>query len=66
MVLATSLLAGYGMAGGRRRSWMHMILYAVIMSASLYTILDLEYPRVGLIRLDSADQVLIDLRSSMK
>jgi hypothetical protein len=66
LVLATSLLAGYGMAAGKKRSSMHMILYAIIMSASLYTILDLEYPRVGLIRLDSADQVLIDLRGSMK
>jgi hypothetical protein len=66
LVLATSLLAGYGMAAGKSRSWLHMILYALIMSASLYTILDLEYPRVGLIRLDSADQVLIDLRNSMK
>lgn len=66
LVLATSLLAGYGMAAGKQRSWMHMILYAVIMSAALYIILDIEHPRIGLIRLDGADQVLIDLRSSMK
>ncbi len=66
LVLATSLLAGYGMAGSQKRSWMHMVVYAVIMAATLYVILDLEYPRFGLIRVDSADQVLIDLRSSMK
>lgn len=66
LVLATSLLAGYGMAASQKRSWLHMVLYAVIMSASLYVILDLEYPRVGLIRVDSADQVLIDARNSMK
>lgn len=66
LVMATSLLAGYGMAGSKRRSLMHMVVYAVIMSCTLYVILDLEYPRFGLIRIDSADHVLVDLRNSMK
>jgi hypothetical protein len=26
----------------------------------------MEYPRVGFIRLDAADQVLVDVRNSMK
>jgi hypothetical protein len=29
-------------------------------------ILDLEFPRLGLIRIDSFDQVLVDVRQSMK
>jgi hypothetical protein len=29
-------------------------------------ILDLEYPRLGLIRVDAADQVLVELRESMR
>ena len=65
LVMATSLLAGYGMAGSKRRSLMHMVVYAVIMSCTLYVILDLEYPRFGLIRIDSADQVLVNARNSM-
>ncbi len=66
LVLATSLLAGYGMAGSKHRSWMHMMVYALIMASTLYVILDLEYPRFGLIRIDAADQLLIDVRNSMK
>ncbi len=66
LVLATALLAGYGTAGSKKRSWTHMLLFTLIMSASLYVILDLEYPRFGLIRIDAADQVLIDVRASMK
>lgn len=66
LVLATSLLAGYGMAESKSRSWMHMLVYALIMAATLYVILDLEYPRFGLIRLDAADHVLVDVRNSMK
>ena len=65
LVLATSLLAGYGMAGSKRRSLMHMVVYAVIMACTLYVILDMEYPRFGLIRIDSADQVLVNARNSM-
>jgi hypothetical protein len=35
------------------------------MSVTLYVILDLEYPRLGLIRVDAADQFLRDVRASM-
>jgi hypothetical protein len=66
LVMATSLLAGYGMASNKKRSWMYMLVFAVTLAATLYVILDLEYPRIGLIRLDAADQVLVDLRNSMK
>jgi len=31
-----------------------------------FVILDLQYPRLGLIRVDAVDQVLVDLRDSMK
>jgi hypothetical protein len=65
LALASSLLAGYGMAGSRRQRWIHMIGFAAIMSIAIYVIFDLEYPRLGFIRVDDADQVLIDLRASM-
>jgi hypothetical protein len=44
----------------------HMLAFAAIMAVTVYVILDLEYPRLGLIRVDAADQVLVDLRDSMK
>ena len=67
LALASSLLAGYSMAGGRLRNcWIHMLVVAVIMAVTVYVILDLEYPRLGLIRVDAVDQVLVDLRDSMK
>ena len=67
LALASSLLAGYSMAGGRPSScWIHMLVFAAIMALTVYVILDLEYPRLGLIRVDAIDQVLVDLRDSMK
>ena len=65
LALVSAVLAGYGMAGGKRRSWLHLVAYATINASAAYVILDLEYPRVGLIRIDSFDQVLVDLRQSM-
>jgi len=65
LALVSSLLAGYGMAGSRKQRWIHMIGFAAITSVAIYVIIDLEYPRRGFIRVDAADQVLIDLRASM-
>jgi hypothetical protein len=65
LALAASLLAGYGMAGSKMRSWFHMLGFALAIATAVYVILDLEYPRLGLIRVDAFDQALVDLRESM-
>jgi hypothetical protein len=66
LVLACSVLAGYETAARKMRSWIHIFGFAVIVAGSILLILDYEYPRIGLIRVDPADQVLIDLRNSMR
>ena len=65
LALISSLLAGYGMAGGKTRSWLHMLAYAAITTGGVYVILNLEYPRLGFIRIDAFDQVLVDVRKGM-
>ena len=66
LALGCSLVAGYGMAGSTQRSWIHMIVFAAMMTVTVFVIIDIEYPRVGLIRVEAADQVLVELRESMK
>lgn len=66
MVLAGALLAGYGTADSKERSWLHTVGFAVLMTVAIYIIIDLEYPRFGLIRVDAVDQLLINLRKDMK
>jgi hypothetical protein len=66
LALMSSLLAGYAMAGGKTRSWIHVVGFALIMATTVYVILDLEFPRLGIIRIDAFDQVLVELRQSMK
>jgi hypothetical protein len=65
LVLVGSLLAGYGMSVGKSRDWIHGFAFVVIISATVYVILDYEFPRVGLIRIHRSEQVLMDLRESM-
>lgn len=65
LALVSALLAGYGMAAGKKRSWMHVVAFATVIAATVYVIVDMEFPRLGLIRVDAVDQVLRDLRQSM-
>lgn len=67
LMLASSLLAGYGMAGGKSRNWVHMTAFVVILAFTFYVIRDLEFPRLpGLVGMSDIDNVMVDLRKSMQ
>ena len=53
-------LTGFGMAEAKVQSWTHVIAYVGIVSMTMYVIFDLEFPSMGLIRVeDNALQSLI-------
>jgi hypothetical protein len=54
------------MASAKRRNWLHMILFGLLISLTLYVIFDFEYPRHGIIQLDKADQIYLELRKTMQ
>lgn len=64
--LAASLFAGYAMGASRTRSVLHMVGFAAVLSIAIYVIIELEYPRSGLIRVDAIDETLIEVRQSME
>lgn len=66
VALLSGLLAGYDMARRKSRNWFHGILYAVVIAITIFTVIDLDYPRFGLIRLTAADNALIQLRDSIR
>lgn len=66
LAVLTAVLAGHSMASRGPRNWFHAIIFAGSMSIAVYTILDLEYPRFGLIRVDEADRPMIDLRDAIR
>lgn len=43
----------------------HMIVLAFVLSFTFYVILDFEYPRLGFIRIDDFDNLLVQVRASM-
>ncbi len=66
LALLCGLLAGYGMVGGRTRDWPHIIGFALILAMTVFVILDIEYPRLGLIRVEDFDRSLVSLRENMR
>ncbi len=65
LVLIAAILVGFDLSENKVRQPLHILAFAAVMSMTVYVIVDLEFPRLGLIRVDSSDQVLVDLRASM-
>jgi hypothetical protein len=64
--LGGSLLAGFGMAAAKSHSWIHMLIFAGTLTVTLYTLTDMEYPRLGLIRIENFDHFLVDAHQQMQ
>lgn len=65
--LVCSLLAGYVIAGTHQRQvGLHLFAFALVMTATIYLIIDLDYPRYGIIRVDFADTALEGVLARMK
>jgi hypothetical protein len=63
--LLAAVLSGSEMASQPQRNWLQMVLFAFAVSATVYVVLDLEFPRAGLINLTSMDQAIVQLRHIM-
>jgi hypothetical protein len=63
--LIGALLVGYGISPNKERSWLHIMVFAAIISLTVFVILDIEYPRLGMIQIDAADQLFFDLKKGM-
>ena len=64
--LVCGFMVGYEMGATEVTSRSHMIMLAIVLSVTFYVILDFEYPRLGLIRVDDFDDLLIQVRASMR
>lgn len=66
LALMSAMVAGYAISERGRRTVLHMVLFALAISTTVFAVLDLEYPRFGIIRVTGADRALTDLRKSMR
>jgi hypothetical protein len=65
LALVSSFIAGYAMAEAKVRGWLHIVVFAAVITVTIYVIIDLELPRIGFIRLTATDRLLVELRRKM-
>jgi hypothetical protein len=65
IALVAAFLVGNAMGARATRDTFHMVAYAGVLAVVIYVIVDLEFPRLGFIRVDDSDRVLIELRQAM-
>ncbi len=59
VTLVSGALAGYAFGAKRQRNWLAFIGFAIMISIVVYTILDLDRPRRGLIQVDQAPMLAL-------
>jgi len=64
LCLCSSFLLGYDRKN--KFDWIVVIGFALMLSATVFTIIDLDRPRSGLIDMDSPNQKIIELREMFK
>lgn len=65
LALMSSLLAGHAMAGRRQQSMLHLIAYPLIIAVVVNLVINLEHPRLGLVRVNAFDIAIEDVRNQM-
>jgi hypothetical protein len=65
LAMVAAFLIGNAMGARGTRDALHMVAYAGVLALVIFVIIDLEFPRLGLIRVDDSDRVLIELRQTM-
>lgn len=63
--MLAAVLVGFSSAESAHRSWLHSIVFCAVIAIMGYVVIDLEFPRLGLIRVDAADTTLVELRAEM-
>lgn len=64
MVLC-SMLAGYRMGAAAQWNGLHRLAFVTVLALTYFVIIDLEYPRVGVLNLTDIDAVMVNVRKSL-
>ena len=65
LTILESLIIGYAKKE-KRNDWIILILYSVMTVFTIFTIMDLDRPRTGIIKTETANQKIIELREMFK
>ena len=64
--LVSAFLLGYQASTTARKSWVHLGLFVIFLSVVSYLIVDLEYPRVGAIRIGDMQDFIRERHRTME
>ena len=64
--MASAFLLGYQTSTIPRQSWVHLALFVIFFAAVTYLIVDLEYPRLGAIRIGDMKEFLNERHRAME
>jgi hypothetical protein len=62
---AAALFGGYSMSNAQKRNWLVIGGVSATIALSVFLILELEAPRVGFVKVNAFDDVLVELRRQM-
>ena len=63
---AAALFAGYSLEGGTGRNWLFNLGIAATIAIVTFVIIDIEYPRLGLVRVSEFDRHLVAFQAEMR
>ena len=66
LAICASVLAGRTLSASPRRSWLNVVVFGLVVAGTIYFIIDFEFPRLGVIRIDAADRMLVELLGRMR
>jgi hypothetical protein len=66
LAMVGSFLAGYSTAKHTMSNSIHILSYVAITALTIYVIIELETPRIGLIRVDKFDQILDEVHDTIQ
>ncbi|MCZ8064022.1 hypothetical protein [Silanimonas sp.] len=66
VAMLATFLAGHARGLSGRRSPLHTVVFVLVISGTIYSIIELEYPRLGFVTIQDADVVLAELRGMMR
>ena len=61
LALLCAFLVGYDVSGVRTSTWHYAFTFPFTMTAMIWVILDVEYPRLGINRVQQLEDLLVSL-----
>lgn len=61
----TAMLVGYGLTG-KERPWVHLLSFSGVIAVTIFVIADVEFPNLGLVRIDDTERLFGELLAAMK